>query len=150
VLAELQAIMGTSVNPTIQWVTTGSLGGFPSNASWPGSGFSGTVRMNTSLLTESDPIRAFRVVAHELRHGYQFEAYNSPGRHIVSNRTIERWEFGWNNQVPQGAIGPDGWPQPAHMRSIIEWDAHYFAGQIRRNQYGRPDYYLSWYSPWPH
>jgi len=94
-----------------------------------------------------------RFVAHEARHSYQWDAYNNPGRYIVSNRTMDIWRVNFTRLVPQGAFA-NGFPQPAHMRSPIEWDAYYFTDQISSREFnrlfGRPDYYLGWYSPWPH
>ena len=84
-------------------------------------------------------------VAHEARHAYQWESFNNPGRHIVSNRTMDRWRENWLHNLNDA-----GWPDPDHVRQPIEWDAYYFTDQITRNQFGRPDYYLNWYSPWPH
>jgi len=151
-LAELQGIMGTSLDPQITWRTSGSLGLFHHDHSWRGSGYSARLSFNESILNYAEAVRAFRIISHEVRHAYQFESGLQPGTHRVSQQTSEVWRRNHNAPVPQGTFA-HGFPSPAHMRSPIEFDAYFFTGQItiaRFNQwYGAPLYYYGWSATWP-
>lgn len=125
--AELQGIMGTSANPRLEWRNSGNLGLFFRNHTWIGMGHSSHFSLNRSILSEDLAVRAFRIIAHEVRHAYQWEAVRRPGTHRVANVTSDAWRANFNSQIRPG------WPNALHIESPIEWDAYYFAGQITRN-----------------
>jgi len=154
-LAELQVIMKTSVNPQIEWdrhTGTSPLGGFHSALIWTRNGYSSSISVNTHVLTYTDAVEAFRVISHELRHAYQFEAGRRPGTHVISQQTSDIWRRNHNSPVPQGVF-VNGWPSREHMRSPIEFDAYFFTGHISiadfNSRFGRPEYFYGWSATFP-
>jgi hypothetical protein len=149
-LAELQIVLNTSVRAEIDFNPRLSRNGqFRTSYRRPYSGIVVIRNTDTTRLT------GLRTVAHELRHGYQRESFDNPGRHRVADETNQAWRRNWRSQVSRG------YPNALHMESAIEWDAYYFAGQITRySQFRnhtpdgaplaplrllRPINYLSWY-----
>ena len=85
--------MGTSANPEIKFVTSGSAGTYLTNER--------TIQMNVNHRWFNSP-DALKVVMHEVRHAYQAEAagvgMNTPRNdsHIVSEDRRQIWGNNWN------------------------------------------------------
>jgi len=152
-MAELQVIMGTSVNPQIEWFRNGD------RANDPAGGFHSSrnsISINLDRFTTTNGRReVLHAVAHELRHAFQYESFRNPDMHIVAQQTNRAWQVNWFRMISPG------WPNAWHMESAIEWDAYMFTGFIDRNRQFRnhtrpgeplaplrllePINYLSWY-----
>ena len=144
-LAELQKEMGTSAVTTIQWYKdSDNVGGSGRYSPTAGNRLGNTTRTwaaNTIYINvdrfDLHP-RILRYVAHELRHCYQYEAVDDPGKHIVTSATIEKW----GDKSLNSAGG--SYPDVSHMRQPIEWDAYYFTDQIGKDDFVS-DYKGNWY-----
>ncbi len=92
-----------------------------------------TVSLNEDILQgnleDCDPLALFGTVAHELRHAYQHEAIDHPGDFMVSEETLDRWQFNFNHYIED--------PYEAYRRQPVEQDARSF--QFVPGYGGRPD-----------
>ena len=96
-LAELQAVMGTSANPEINFIRSNPV-------QFAGSYNPGTrtinIEMNHRLFNSPD---ALKVLLHEIRHAYQAEAAGVPPRvynpnHQVSDQRAQQWRDYWSSE----------------------------------------------------
>ena len=140
-LAEAQGIMGTSANTSeIIWFdntdpNNGKNGGFYERSE-------NKVHINQDRLSEKTRTAVMRYVFHELRHCYQYEAYEE-GKHTASKKTRQTWMNNYANYIGSG--------EPGHMQQAVEFDAYYFADQYDKtswnnNKFGEPKYWENWFS----
>ena len=86
------------------------------------------IEMNQKKLSDYEDV--FGTIMHECRHIYQSESYKSPLKNVVSNKTLEYWE--WNN-TPGNYTNPASASNPgkAYYAQPIEYDAFRFEGRTR-------------------
>lgn len=145
-LAELQKVMGTHAVPVIDFYENGEPGARVAYA----DSSTREIHLNTAYINKYNRIEILRIVAHENRHVYQFEATsgwyyseNDEGEliktevnHIVTQRTRDAWVRGFNNQV-DAREDREGYRTSPH-----EWDALGFPGFDQEGY--SPDYPGSW------
>jgi hypothetical protein len=84
------------------------------------------VGVHSRLLNDSSPEGHFEVlvtIIHELRHAYQEESIDLPGRNIVTAETIRHWR----SNVPRFGYYYGG-HTAKYYQQPIEWDAFNFEG----------------------
>ena len=146
-IVELQKTMGTSAKAKIEWFDSSeeNFGGFYSAFSGVPIGKSGRTTSANTMYINVDRLGKYpnilRYVAHELRHCYQYESFVTPGKHITTTTTNNKWK---GNYPGVGTYNNKKWPDKGHVQQPVEWDAYYFAGQISKTSY-KPVYSGNWY-----
>ena len=83
------------------------------------------VEINTDMMMDSElGYQSYRLIAHELRHCYQYETTSNSWSHNVSKITREIWA---NNQLPENIKSVEN-GEDEYRTQPIEWDAYGFAG----------------------
>ena len=135
-MREVNAIMGTDVNPDITFTDLGS--GTRGQYTWG----TNSVTLNSRYLKGGgDTYMIFRTLIHEMRHCYQHTAVDNPGKFMVSEETLRQWGENFKSGNYK-TVQKDGYD--AYVTQPIEWDAKNFAGQKQDVAGYDPEYRGSW------
>jgi hypothetical protein len=132
---EVNRIMGTNVDPNINYVNLGSTARGTYNSG------SNQLTINTDYFSNTDSYMLLRTVVHEVRHAYQHESVVNPSAHPVSQETRAHWE---NNFLPGNYRTTQNDGYESYVTQPVEFDAKSFAGQIQDIVGYTPDYAGSW------
>jgi hypothetical protein len=90
----------------------------------------GNVYLNKDLLKDpSQVIGLIDTIAHEIRHLFQTEAINNPGKFGIDQATVNEWKAGVDNYTLEHATKYDPW---GYFYNPIEIDARYFGESMVR------------------
>lgn len=70
-----------------------------------------------------------KIIAHEMRHAYQYYAVSSPAKYNVSYETLRTWKYNQDHKIIYRKDDRDS--QIDYWLQAIEWDAKGFANQLQ-------------------
>jgi hypothetical protein len=134
-VVELNAVMGTNISTVVAY------GKLSSNVVGHYSRVNNQMSVNIDYLTaDGKGIQVLRMVIHEVRHAYQYEATSGQGVHLVCEETLNQWR--WNFTPGNYDDSTNGYQ--GYAAQPIEYDAKMFSGGEDELEGITPVYGGSW------
>jgi len=116
-------VLGVYVNVTFQE-------GLINEGCWGYNDGLGNVVLDASFVTDpAQVLEAINTIAHEIRHQFQRDVCNNPGKYDIDPLTVAEWTAGFQNYTQQRQTAEDPW---GYFFNPVEIDARYFGESVVR------------------